>query len=367
MPYLIGAGLFFVLALLSNEMAIGYPFFIFLYEWIRCGRMRFLSSSPYFILLVAYLFFRTLVLGKTAPIILTDPDLWLWFPAFVAEHLRYLVVPWPQPIYLAMPAGWGLSLLSGLVAVLFVSLVFYFVTKKTLGRRGILIATAWVLAFLMPPLAAVFNPQAVFVLRSLYVPSVGIAIMLAWAVHTVPALQRRVSLSLIAAVLLLAFGLTVVANRNWQDDGYVYRRITTWNPDHFSGFLGLADHLAREGQTKEAIRAYEKSIMLANTNAKPEPLMRLGLLLGESGNSAYSLDIFRQITRLQPGNSEAWVGVGNNLWYLNRLDEAIAAYRKAHIADHNNQIACHNLVLVLKQMGKPEEASRYLACAGEVP
>jgi superkiller protein 3 len=93
----------------------------------------------------------------------------------------------------------------------------------------------------------------------------------------------------------------------------------------------------------------------------------LGLLLGQSGQSARSLEIYRQVLALRPNRSSAWVGLGNNLLYLGRLPEAAEAYRKAHAADAGNREACHNLAMVLRKLGRAEEAALYAACAATPP
>jgi protein O-GlcNAc transferase len=200
-------------------------------------------------------------------------------------------------------------------------------------------------------------------------------------------------------ILLLSLGMTVIANRSWQNDGLVYQRITYHNPDLFKGYLGQAEYLARQGLIKEAVGMYEKSIALAAINSKAEPMMRLadlmasngqkaeaiqlyknaislsssklkveilmhlGLLLGESGDYAYSLEVFNQVTQIEPQNSAAWNGVGNNLWMLGRLDDAVHAYRKAVNANPGNWQACNNLWKLLSQSENPEEAALYADCA----
>jgi tetratricopeptide (TPR) repeat protein len=361
------AGVFFVLALFSNETATGYPFFILAHDWIRHGRPRPLRAAPYVLLLVLYAVVRNAVLGEALPLTFSDPDAWLRLPRFFAEYLRHLILPWPQPLYLAMPPGWEISLVSALAAGLLVALFVFFLTRPAGERQGPLLAAAWFSAALMPPLAAALNPTPLLALRSLYMPSVGIALLVAWFVGTHAFAQRRGGLAAIAAVLLLALGGTIAANRDWLDDGRVYRRIIASNPGHFGGHLGLGRYLERTGKVKEAVRSYERAAALAGPGEKVEPLEQLGLLLGKAGNSARSLEIYRQVTKLEPNRSSAWVGVGNNLWFMDRLAEAADAYRKAHAADAGNQEACYNLALALRKLGKAAEAARFAACAVQRP
>jgi tetratricopeptide (TPR) repeat protein len=73
--------------------------------------------------------------------------------------------------------------------------------------------------------------------------------------------------------------------------------------------------------------------------------------------------LFKELTKLKPESPAAWNGVGNNLWALGQLEEAADAYQKAHEVDPDDTIACYNLVLVLNQIGRTDDAKRYLECS----
>ena len=366
---LVPAGFFFLVALLTSEMATAYPFLILALDWIRHGRPRPLWAAPYFVLLALYLVVRNIVLGESIPLAFSDPDAWFRLPVFLANFLGNLILPYPQPLYLAMPTGWTISPASGLAAGSLVILLGILLTRRTHDRRGPLIAAAWIFVGLLPPLAGSFNPTPLFSLRPLYMPSVGIAILVAWFINTPAFVRQRAGLTVavFSALLLLPLGLTVEANRDWLDDRRVFGRIIAFNPGHHAGHLGLARYLERTGHVEDAVALLEAAVALASPSNKAAVLEALGLTLGKSGDSARSLEIFRQVTILEPNRSSAWVGVGNNLWYLGRLPEAADAYRKAHAADAGNREACYNLVLVLKNLGKTREAARYAACAAIRP
>jgi Tfp pilus assembly protein PilF len=360
----IGAIFFFTLALLSNEMAVCFPFFILLHDALRYSRVRLVGVAPYFLLLATYLIIRQLVLGSTVPLNILDVSSWIDLFGFLVEYMRYLVLPWPQPLYLAMPRDWSLSLVSGLVAGFLIGFIIYLLARSTAGRRGVLLATAWIATALTPPLLAAFTPDAKFALRSLYLPSVGLAMLLAWAVHTTPWFRRKSGLTWIAGVLLLAIGTTYAANRDWLDDGRVYRKITSQYPDNLEFNLYIGEYMEHIGKTTEALHLYRKSVAIAKPEEKLRSLEALGTLLGKSGDSRRSLEVFRQMTTLDSDSVSAWIGVGNNLWQMGRLDEAAEAYRNAYRIAPENWKTCANLIQVLSQTGRTGEATRYVACAG---
>jgi hypothetical protein len=361
------ATLFFILALLSNETAVAFPIFILLNDRIRYGSMHFLKNLPYFVLLVMYMLVRKEVLGAAIPLTFSDPQMWLRLPVFLLEYLRHLLIPWPQPLYLQMPETWGLSISAIVTTMLFAALISLIRKVPFENRRVPVVALLWIVVFLLPPMIAAFSPDARFALRSLYLPSIGISVLLAWAINAVPKFRQPVSLTLLSVVFLLAIVGTISANRNWSDDGQVYGRIIYFNPDHHAGYLGLGRFMERRGETDLALIRYEQATSRAKRAETTDPLEYLARLLGKSGDNDRSLVLFKQLTEFNPDNASAWNGIGNNLWALGQPGEAAKAYQRAHEAEPNDWIACSNLVLILNQMGRSNEAKLYTGCAQETP
>ena len=361
----VGALAFFILALLSNEMAVAFPFFILLNDRLRYGRLYFSKNAPYLVLLITYALVRNLILGEPVPLTFLDLGSWLQFPVFLLEYLRHLLLPWPQPLFLQMPDDWKLSVGALLTLTLYLAALVGLGRIPIENRKIPLIATAWVAAFLLPPLAAAFSPDARFALRSLYLPSIGISILLAWAIDTLPTIRRPLGITLVGFTLILALAGTVAANRHWINDGAVYSNIILWNPSHQAGYLGLGKFFERNGEAAQALALYERSISLAEPSEKVESLEHMALLLGESGDNARSLELYKQLTVLKPDSAFVWTGVGNNLWALGQIESAADAYLQAYKADPDNRVTCHNLVLTLNQLGQTAEAARYVECAKE--
>ena len=359
----VSALVFFILALMSSEMAVAFPFLILLSDRARYGRMQFTGNLPYFVLLLMYLLVRHLVLGESVPLVFLNPEMWLKFPVFLLEYIRHLLLPWPQPLYLRMPASWSLSVAAALTFTLFLATMAWLGRVSVGNRKVLIIAIFWIACFLLPPLAAVFSPEARLALRSLYLPSVGIAILVAWAVDNFPATQRSPGIAIAFAFLFFALIGTVAANRHWANDGEVYRQAIAWNPDHQGGYLGLGKFYERRGEKVKALASYEEAAAVASSKEKVEPMEHMALLLGESGDNQRSLDLYKQLTLLNPKSTFAWTGVGNNLWALGQPGAAADAYLKAHNADPDDRIVCYNLVMVLNQLGLYSEASRYTECA----
>lgn len=354
---------FLTLALLSNEMAIAFPFFILLHDRVRYGRLLFAKNLPYFVLLALYMLIRKLVLGEPIPMTFSDLDLWLRLPVFLLEYTRHLLMPWPQPLYLQMPDNWSVSMGAWVIAALYIAAWVGLWRVPPKDRYVPLVAFIWIAIFLLPPMAAAFSPDARFALRSLYLPSVGIAVLFAWTFDMLPLFRRPVGITLITITLMVALAGTVTANRHWKDDGMVYGQVITWNPDHFAGYLGLGKYYEQRNETEQALAQYERSISLAGPTEKSDPMEQLARLLGETGKNKDSLELFKQLTVLKPHSASVWTGLGNNLWALGQLEVAADAYLRAHNAEPDNWITCYNLVLVFNQLGRADEAAQYVKCS----
>jgi tetratricopeptide (TPR) repeat protein len=355
---------FFCLALLSNEVAAAFPLFLLAYEWLNGRPARLRRSLPFFAVLVLYAAQRHAVLGQPLPLDLLDADAWFRLPVFIAGYLGQLVVPWPQPLFLDMPESWRISAGAWLGMALLAAMV---VVAIRTSRRLALPAIAWVAAFLVPPLAAAFNPDALFALRSLYAASIGLSLLVVAVAGPLHAARPTVAAVLAGMFLLGCLVLTAHANRPWANDGLVYARIIDWNPRAYAGYAGLGVYFERQGALQAAVGQYRAALERAGPADKPTAMENLGRAQSLAGNYPASLRTFDDMLRAYPANALAWIGIGNNRWSLGELQGAAEAYRQAHGLDPTAVVACQNLRLVLLELGRVQEASRYSDCAAGRP
>lgn len=167
-------------------------------------------------------------------------------------------------------------------------------------------------------------------------------------------------------IILVLWLFDKAGSRLWRDDGIVYGRIVTWNPGHHAGYQGLGRYHERNGRIDEAISLYERAVEVAGPEERFSVFRVLAPVLGQSGENARSLELYEKLVSSDPGDASAWTGVGNNQWALGRPEAAAEAYLKAYEAEPGNALICHNLVLVLRQLGRDEEAMRYLHCAQQL-
>jgi len=124
-------------------------------------------------------------------------------------------------------------------------------------------------------------------------------------------------------------------------------------PDNADGHFWLAEALAEQGRSDEAIACYLNGLKFAPADL--EALMSLGDLHFEAGDSDSALKVYREV--LSHGEvADAWVSIGLVHYSLERIEEAVSDYRKALVLEKDNVFALNSLGDALYASGDNEAA-----------
>lgn len=115
-------------------------------------------------------------------------------------------------------------------------------------------------------------------------------------------------------------------------------------------------------------RAGDWAVVLVRPGAPPDGLDPDAFLgaaadLENTGAFESALAGFRAAVDVWPELASARLGVANNLYYLNRLDQAETAYRALLAGHPDHVVAVHNLSTLLLERGRPCEAAAVVAAA----
>jgi len=115
-------------------------------------------------------------------------------------------------------------------------------------------------------------------------------------------------------------------------------------------------------------RAGDWARVLVPPGAAPaglEPAAYLGAAADLENTGAHELALagFRAAVEAWPELASARLGVANNLYYLNRLDQAETAYRTLLERHPDHPVGVHNLSTLLLERGRPCEARAVVAAA----
>ncbi len=349
----------FALALLTLETAVVFPLLITAYEYLRLRRIHLRRVIPFWAVLVLYFVVRKLVLGQAAPLDIGNLSAWGTALAFAVGYVEFLFVPWPQFVYLDMPAGGVVTPTGGVLALLLVAAVAVAVRLQTSGKEVLLFGLCWIVLALTVPVISALNPFPLFALRALYLPSVGVSILVAWMVAVSLREQRTIAWAAIALLLMAAVPATLLANRDWLVNTKVYERILLVTPTA-NAAIALANLYDKRGDAAAA----ERVLLRAAEHAQDDPSRvsvyeRMGLLYGTRGAVAQSEQYYRKVLELAPKRSSAWVGLGNNAWARGEMQSALDAYLTAAESDPANYEASHNVALAYQRLGDQSRAAEY--------
>lgn len=124
------------------------------------------------------------------------------------------------------------------------------------------------------------------------------------------------------------------------------------DPDQMRNMIrGLGSLLSAEGQTEEALAAYEGFLAM-----HPEDVViriRYAGVLAEQGQASESQAIYAEILGRTDLSSKQWVEVGVGLYNADNYAEAATAFGKAREANPYNKEAMENYVNASVQAGRP--------------
>jgi tetratricopeptide (TPR) repeat protein len=171
--------------------------------------------------------------------------------------------------------------------------------------------------------------------RFMYVPMIGILIMVAWGVRDLAEGLRKSSwlMAAAAAAVVIACAVTARAQAaHWEDSVTLWRHATRVTPDSYIAHENLGQALRELGQLDEATASYDRALVHAPGGSPGYVAViqnSLGMVLTRAGKPDEALGHFATAARLNPGFAEAQSNLGNALAATGRLPEAIDHYREA--------------------------------------
>jgi len=99
------------------------------------------------------------------------------------------------------------------------------------------------------------------------------------------------------------------------------------DPEHYESYFGRGSCYDVREEYRKALGDYNRALALCRDY--PELWYAKADLLYNMGRVRESLSCYRMVTRLEPGNFEAWLDYGETLQELGYLRQALKAFDKA--------------------------------------
>jgi hypothetical protein len=181
--------------------------------------------------------------------------------AVVPEYLRLLIAPFAlsadnEPGVLGPVMQLTASVLAGLALVL----AYAVLTARAVRRdRPVAFALLWIPIALAPVANVVFVSGVTLAERTLYLPSVGLALLAAWAFERVGARSHRVAMIGAASVLLAFAGRSWTRTPVWHDDRRWLLTLLEDHPESYRAHLVAGRVQRAAGRLDDAEREYALS------------------------------------------------------------------------------------------------------------
>ncbi|MBR9699207.1 tetratricopeptide repeat protein [Candidatus Woesearchaeota archaeon] len=322
--FLVSSIIVFVLGLLSSEELFTLPLLIGLYEFVfRRKSMNYKATSPYFIFLALFLFWRIIILQISARVGAYPGGSafvsFLTMPKVLLEYI-FLVV-WP----VQLSPFRGVDFVSVLFSPLFlipliilIAIIRYIYVKrhsdKVLFFVGFFIIT-------MLPFLNITPLTKIMAERYFYLASLSIIVGIASLIFL---LKKKWHYPVLIILLIVFSGLTVWQNTFWKDDFNLMTRGVEINPDSSRAHNNLGNYYFNLGQLNRAFTHFRESVRSDPSNHRA--WVNLGVYFTAVEDYNNSLNALRTALRLTPENYNAYEKLGNAYAGLGEYDKALDAY-----------------------------------------
>jgi protein O-mannosyl-transferase len=363
----------FALAMLEKETALILPGLLLVYEWIfgmeweRPLKMRrILTWSPeatgkiwpYLFLVTLYVPARIYALKGFNHVVtpLSTAQLIFTWPSLVGFWLRHLVWPAGLSTFYDFPAVVQPTLSNFILPAIFDVVVGVVLFACARTSRSAAFFAVWLVLPLIPLLnLRVFVANDFAHDRYLYLPSVGLAVLLAMLLKKVcwgPPRWLGVPISLLVASSCLAVAMsygTIAESSYFKDNLTFYAYNVARAPHNPDAGSNYATVLAERGQYAPALAEF-LDVVKQFPNAWA-PTYNLGLTYYKLGKLPEAEVYFLQAIRINPNKPEEYFYLGMTQFKSGRTPEAIATMRQA-IAIRPTGFAYHfALGVMLKTQG----------------
>lgn len=308
------------------------------------------------------------------------------------SYVRYIgKLFWPEGLAAFYPYlhSWPTVQITG--AVLVLVCITAFVIRKFRVFPYLAVGWFWYLGTLLPVIGLVQVGMQAMADRYMYVPMIGLLIMLVWGVPNLLRGWRTASIVLAAAsgmILLFLMICTYFQVQHWQnsirlfrhaisvtsgnhvahnllgnalrdteqleDAATNYRKAIAINSGYWSAYNNLGVTYALQKRYEDAIGLYMKALQIKGDDA----LIRfnIGDALMRAGRIDEAESQFKQAVRLRPDEASFHNSFGVALLRLGRYDEAAGEFRDTIRLDPSHAGAHYNLAMVLCRQESLHEA-----------
>lgn len=272
----------FFFALMSKPTMVTLPFVLMLLDYWPLERWHTASSTPHE---KRYKLLGKLVWEKTPFILLTIATCIITYWAqktvgsvssasllpfgtkifnAIASYVGYLEKTlWPVNLAIFYPYDFSISLLKvfmlGLILIIITAFVLYRIKKMPF----LFVGWFWYLGTLIPVIGLVQTGKQGMADRYTYLPSIGIAVMLAWGIPLLirnKDVRKKIFFPVTIAILSIFATLTWIQCGYWKDSLKIFSHTAQVTNNNYLAYELRGIAYSEKGQFQRAIQDYSKAI-----------------------------------------------------------------------------------------------------------
>jgi len=369
----------FVCALLVKETAITLILLLVLFNLFfslgRTWKRRLFSLFPFFLLSVVYLMTRIYFFGSlkysSQPIrpfyenILTQLRAWV-------HSLGTLVLPLNLNVDYDFSISHSILEKEVLFSIFVLTAIVLVIWKITSSFRPVGFFALW-FAVNLAPTSSVIPLEDVITDRWLYLPSVGFAVIVAFAAEWISRAKiimntRAVKLIFffLCALVIELYGFsTFLRNFTWTSSWTLWEDAAAKSPNKARPHINLGLSLTEAGFYEEGIKEFTRAIELNPRHG--QAYLNLGYTYAMMGKIPEAINAYEKALVLSPYiRSEGRNNLGLAYLKQGRIEEGIKEFQKAIEARPNNANPYYNLGKYYAQNGEIDQAIFYLERAAQI-
>jgi Tfp pilus assembly protein PilF len=275
----------------------------------------------------------------------------------MVSYVRYLAKTlWPVRLAVFYPYGlWPRPVVLGAGIALIVATALAIGNARR--RPPVTVGWLWYLSTLVPVIGLVQVGAQAMADRYMYLPMIGLLIIVAWSVPRRIAehpFQGRLLAAGAAVLLAVCAALCRIQVGYWRSSETLFRHALAITPGNPVAHNNLGSALKTAGRTGQAIQEFEEALRLDPKDWRAQ--LNLGICLLELGRFADAIQHLRQAVRTEPRSPVAHNTLGVALLNAGQYEEAASQFERALELDALSAEPHYNLGLVMRKQGRIQEA-----------
>ncbi|MBI5049030.1 MAG: tetratricopeptide repeat protein [Deltaproteobacteria bacterium] len=336
----------YLFSLFSKEMAIMLPIVLLAYEALfkpqwksKYNIIKSLQVIGHYILVsVLYLYIRTVALGDTIGTSFSSsgmsfsssPPLRLYTSLGITlDYLRIMILPINLKVLYDVPLKESIFDWQVIFSLCMLISIFVITILTYSKDRKIFFTSIWFFITALPISNIVPLRPTMMAERYMYIPSVGICLLVGCILYSV--YQRNIQWSFYLKALLLAVitvfsFITFQRNGWWENDVVCFTKMVEDAPKNAYAHHNLGDAYRRMGNIGQAITEWEEAVRLNPYHS--EANNSLGNIHLLQGNYTEAVRRYKIALKTMPENAESHYNIAIALEKLGNTEEAAFHYRE---------------------------------------